>query len=442
MHPRLLIVGTVPYNRQTTARAFESYFSKWEKENLAQIFSNPREPVHGHCNTFYQITDKMMLQRHFRKSTTVGKIYYDKDLNDEWEPQTITEKKTLISKLYNLGSRKFPLNYLLRGLLWKRRFWCTNQLNQWLDEFKPECVFLAFSDDYFIPQIALYVAKKYDVPIISCIGDDYYFNDKFSISPFYYLYRKTYKKLVNNVFLHGGSAAYIGDKIRDKYNSEFGLDGETVYLTSEIKRHNFVPINIDNPLIVYCGNIRLGRNYSICAIANALGRMNPKYKIDVYSNESDQKYYKMLEDNPNIEFHGAVPYSQVVKIMECSDVLIIVEGFSKKDVSITRYSLSTKVADSLAVGGSVLTLGSIECGAIEYMKNIECGPVCTSIEQLDQSLNRLFFDVEYQKANYEKAIQITEQHHSLECSNAVFETLVEKAISVYHLRKQITYESS
>lgn len=38
MHPKLLIVGTVPYNRQLSSRAFESYFKNWEKENLAQIF--------------------------------------------------------------------------------------------------------------------------------------------------------------------------------------------------------------------------------------------------------------------------------------------------------------------------------------------------------------------------------------------------------------------
>ena len=39
-HPRVLIVGTVPYNKKSTSRAFESYFSGWERENLAQIFSN------------------------------------------------------------------------------------------------------------------------------------------------------------------------------------------------------------------------------------------------------------------------------------------------------------------------------------------------------------------------------------------------------------------
>ena len=68
MHPRVLIVGTVPYNKQSSSRAFESYFHNWEKENLVQIYSNPREPVHGHCSSFYQITDKRMLMRHFNKN--------------------------------------------------------------------------------------------------------------------------------------------------------------------------------------------------------------------------------------------------------------------------------------------------------------------------------------------------------------------------------------
>ena len=74
MHQKILIVGTVPYNRQMSSRAFESYFSNWEKENLAQIFSNPNDPVQGHCGTFFQITDKRMLIRRLKKMDT-GVIY-------------------------------------------------------------------------------------------------------------------------------------------------------------------------------------------------------------------------------------------------------------------------------------------------------------------------------------------------------------------------------
>lgn len=424
-------MGTVPYNRQTTARAFESYFSRWEKENLAQIFSDPREPVKGHCGSLYQITDKRMLKRFTSRAVDTGVIYQYEDLPDSWESKSSDGANPVISKLYRLGSRKFPLNHLLRGALWRRKFWCTDKLNRWLDEFRPECVFLAFSDDYFIPQIALYAAERFDVPIVSCIGDDYYFNDRKSISPFYYLYRGTYKKLIDRVFAHGGSAAYIGDKIRDKYNSEFGLNGETVYLTSEIKRHPFRPINKNNPYISYCGNVRLGRNHSLCMIATALGEMDPGYKIHVFSNETEEQYSGELKRHPNIEFHGSVPYSEVIRIMDQSDILVVVEGFEEKDVSITRYSLSTKVADSLATGGAVIALGSIECGAIEYMKQIDCGPVCTDEKQLKVKLKQLFEDVDYQKKNYQNCIEISCRNHSLDSSNTVFERIVDDAILHY-----------
>lgn len=435
MHPKILIIGTVPYNRQMSSRAFESYFSNWKKENLAQIFSNPREPVHGHCNTFFQITDKSMLLRHFSKIPT-GKIYYDKDLNDYWKPISKQESKSIVSRLYGLGSRKSPLNHLLRKLLWKRKYWCTPELNKWLDDFKPDCVFLAFSDDFFILQIALYVAEKYDIPIVSCIGDDYYFNDRKSVSPFYYLYRFQYKKLVRKIFRHGGSAAYIGNKIRDKYNFEFNLDGETVYLTSELERHEFRLINTDNPYISYCGNIRLGRSESLCKIASSLKRINPNYKIHVFSNESEEKYYKKLKDHPNIVYGGAIPYSQVMKVMNQSDILLVVEGFNKRDVDITRYSLSTKVADSLAVGGAVLSLGSIECGAIEYMKEIDCGPVCTDFDGLDDCIKKLLYDVNYQKNNYKKASAVSKKNHELVNSNQVFEEIIEKAINKYRKEQE------
>ena len=430
MHPRVLIVGTVPYNRQMSSRAFDSYFNKWEKDNLAQIFSNPNDPVHGHCGTFFQITDFRMLLRRIKKIDT-GVIFYDKDLKDEWIHSSKKSNRKLISKLYGLGSRKFPLNYLLRKLLWKKKYWCTAKLNKWLDDFNPECVFLAFSDDFFIPQIALYVAEKYDIPIVSCIGDDYYFNDRWSISPWYYIYRYSYKKLIRKVFAHGGCAAYIGNKIRDKYNEVFDLNGETVYLTSELNRHEFRPINKLNPFISYAGNIRLGRSDSLCDIASSLGRINPDYKIHVYSNETEIRYYKKLMNHPNIVYGGSIPYSKVKEIMNNSDILLIVEGFDKKSVDITRYSLSTKVADSLATGSYLLSYGSIDCGAIEYMKIIDCGSVCINHEQLEYELRKILSDVDYQKINYDKSLLISKMNHSLENSNLVFESVVERAIANY-----------
>lgn len=424
MNKKILIVGTVPYNEKSTSRAFASYFSGMPRENLAQIFSNTKKPVKGHCNTLYQITDQRMLQRRFNRKIMTGKVFHYDELETAWKDNDLEVNSNTVAKMYSIGKNKYSLVYLIRKCIWKKKYWCTPELDQWLEDFKPDCVFLSFSDDFFIPQIALYVSKKFDVPIISSIGDDYYFNYNRTISPLYHIYKLSYRALIRRVFAHPGSAIYIGDKIRDKYNSEFALNGKTVYLTSSIERRKYKPINRKAPKISYFGNIRLGRNESLLDIANALGKINPSYKLDVYSNEDDSAYYQMFIDHSNVEYHGSIPYAEVQKKTAESDVLIVVEGFKKKDVDITRYSLSTKVADSLSSGAAVFAYGSRDCGTIEYAESIGCIVTCVDKNELEESLRSLIFDTARQKENYEKSADVVAKNHRLEKSVEIFESVV------------------
>ena len=209
---RLLIVGTVPYKKNAPSRAFESYFSNWPRHSIAQIFSNPQQPFKGHCNTLFQVTDKMLLKRWFNSKSHVGKVYhFDKLTAEGSQAPSKDHTNSIISMLYSAGAKHTPLTHLLRALLWKKNFWCTDELNIWLERFNPDCVFLSFSDDFFILDIAMYVAEKFDIPIVSTISDDYYFNDRKSISPLYYIYRVKYKKLVNKIFKKYKYAIYISE---------------------------------------------------------------------------------------------------------------------------------------------------------------------------------------------------------------------------------------
>ena len=54
-----------------------------------------------------------------------------------------------------------------------------------------------------------------------------------------------------------------------------------------------------------------------------------------------------------IKIHGSVPYVEIMKLTSECDISIIVEGFKKKDVDTTRYSLSTKAADAIASGSNI-----------------------------------------------------------------------------------------
>lgn len=428
-HPRLLIVGTVPYNTQSTSRAFEAYFHNWEKENIAQIFSNQKSPVKGHCGTLYQITDYRLLQRWKGKKIETGVIYNYDELPDCNESEERVDDSVNAQKAYRFGGKHSPLTHLLRGLLWRKKLWCTEKLNKWLDDFRPEVVFLSFSDDYFISQIAYYVAKRYNIPIVSSIGDDYIFNYRFSLLPLYNLYKLTYRNHIKKVLSHKGSAIYISDKIRDKYNSEFGLDGETVYLTSTTSRKEFAYVNQDNPLITYFGNIQMGRNISLNEIGYALGKINPKYKLEIYSGETNPEYYKLFEHNPNIIFGGRIPYEEVQKKMANSDVTVIVEGFREEDIYWSRYSLSTKAADALASGATILTYGSQECGIVEYMISTKASFVCTEKDQLENIIRSMLENKKLQKQFYNQQIVMTREHHNIQKSCEVFEGVVKRAMS-------------
>lgn len=424
-----MIVGTVPYNTKSTSRAFDAYFHYWEKENLAQIFSNTKKPCKGHCKTLFQITDYRVLQCWLRKKIDTGVIFHYDDLDTEWKDSDLELGDSKVEAAYKLGRKHTPLTHLLRGVLWKKHFWCTEKLNKWLDAFKPKCVFLAFSDDYFIPQIAMYVAKRYNVPIVSCIGDDYYFNVEKTLSPVYHLYKSTYKKLIDKILTWPGSAIYISDKIRDKYNSEFELGGETVYLTSTVRRKQFSAINCECPVITYFGNIRMGRNNSLNDIGYALGKINPQYMLEVYSNEKDEQIYQVFKDNPNVKYMGSVPYTQVQKRMSQSDITVIVEGFEEKDINLSRYSLSTKAADALASGSSILTYGSMESGIIEYMQTTGASMVCTERNRLIECIKILMADQKLQKQYYEQAIVMTKKNHNLEACCTISEQVILGAIN-------------
>ena len=427
-HPKVLIVGTVPYSPKMQSRAFDAYFHYFEKENLAQIFSYEKTPTKGHCSTLFQITDYRILQRWKGAKIETGEIYNYESLPEYAESSDIKDESQYAAKAYRIGAKHSPLTHLLRGLLWRKKYWCTEKLNNWLDDFNPDCIFVCSSDDYFINKIALYVSRRYNIPIVTAISDDYIFNYHISLNPIYMLYKKTYIKLMEKIYRVPNSAIYISDKIRDKYNSEYGLNGETVYLTSTIKRKTFSIVNKEKPIITYFGNIRMGRNFSLNEIGYALAQINRNYILEVYSGEKDPSIYSVFDNNPNVVYGGSIPYKKVQEKMAQSDITVIVEGFKPKDIDWSRYSLSTKAADALASGATILTYGSQECGIVEYMQSTNASFVCTDKEKLVDTLEQLFERTDLQQQYYEQQIVVTRERHNINASCATVEKIINRTI--------------
>ena len=426
---KILIIGTVPYSKNNQSRAFDTYFKSINSRNLAQIFSDPRKPEFGNCDKLYQITDVTVLKNSFRVNKKPG-IKYDfkKCTEEQKKVNKLIKKRSIIALLYKLGKHKNSMNHLLRGLIWKTNNWLTKDLEEWVDDFNPDLIFIAFSDDFFILRIGLYFAKKYDIPIISAIGDDYYFNDKFSVNPFYHIYRKKYKKLVNQIMKYKSENIYISDKIRHKYDSFFKKNGETIQVSSDIERLPFVPVAKDIIKFFYAGNLRLGRYKSIIEISRVLETISNKYTIDIFSSEESKIIISRLTRQKNINFQGYRKYEDLNQKMLESDFSIIAEGKSKKDIITTRYSLSTKVADSIALGKPILVYGNDESGAIGFFTEHECALVSDNPTTLKNQLIEFIGSHQQQIDLYQKYKHISSTVFDKANNNQKFVNLVKKIL--------------
>lgn len=430
MHPKVLIIMTTPYSTSDSSRTLDAYFHFWEKDRVAQIFSRNWIPNKGHCGEMFQITDANLLKKWLHQSADDGKIYHYEEMREQ-DGNRIMHSDSMSGLGYKLGIKHSPIIEILRGMLWKRKYWCTPTLVKWMDQYKPEVILYNFSNHLFTQQIALFAAERYQIPLVAVIGDDYYFNDSSSMSPAYKIFRYCFKRLTRRILGHNSSAVYCSDKIRDKYNRYFNICGNTVYVNSSLKRCQFKPINIVSPKIVYFGSIRLGRNQALCEIADALAQIAPQYKLEVYSNENDPNVCKEIKKHKNIIYGGGIPYNQVKeKIAEC-DIFVIAEGFKKEDINFTKYSLSTKAADGLACGRAIFAYGPKEAGVIEYMKETGAAQVCSDQKALKDSLFYLIQNKELQKKYYDNAVRVFNRNHTVESTTKAFENILREALNKY-----------
>lgn len=409
--PRVLIVGTTPYDPNEASRALDTYFHAWPKDKLRMIFSNVNTPMKWNYESLYQITDYDVLNVFKGKEKEPGRIFNDADLQEA----SIKDNKTKLNKYKKVST----FRYYARYTLWKKNRWLSNKLINWVDEYKPEAIYICFSDDYFILDIAYFFASKYNIPVIAQIGDDYYFKKH---SVFLSPYLRNYKKLFDKIMSSEGFGVYISDKLADKYNSYFKLQGYPFYLSSEIEK-------VDNPIkyeFNYFGKLFFGRDKSLALLGDMLNKCGD-YKVNVYTHDWSKKLEKYFTKH-HCELHQPLPYKEVVKIENSGSFNIIASGFAKKDVESTKYSLSTKVSDSLASSGPIIVIGPKGDGAVDFLADKNCAIVVDKedydVELLKQQLN----DKKLLKSNIENAHKISKELFDKEKNRLFFRQCCEKLL--------------
>lgn len=410
----LLISHNPTITNNNMGKTFLTLFSEFKREELCQLYIHPTIPDVDVCQSYYRITDRQVL-----KSVPFG--HPGGEISHE---QIIEEMNKRMNGTLSSPSPRGRINtmsLLLRDILWKISRWNSRELKSWLKREKPTCIFLAPGYSKFIYDIGFRLSREYSLPIVTYICDDCYFVNK----PKGCLNRWELfllQKKINQLMDKTQRLVVISEELKETYQCHFGVDTDVV-MTGVSLNHNNIP---DSANIVqrisYFGNLSAGRHISLADIGRVLDEFNSIHNtnviLQIYTPETSQDFLKVFEDISSVKICGFVSGKAFEDAFFASDVLIHTESFGKEESDTVKYSVSTKIADSLASGIPLLAYGPSYISSMQHLIRNKCALVATSQAELRQRLEDIILDCEKKSGIVEQAQKIAAQYHNKQKNSA------------------------
>ena len=241
------------------------------------------------------------------------------------------------------------------------------------------------------------------------------------------------KAVMNRKYIHFAGSPSMVDFLHEKFHvkSEF-ISNCTPYCNNspslmsagkEIK-------------ILYAGNLTPDRYKSLNMIAKALRELSNKINIAlyVYAPVDQLKKYK-TEMEESIILHESVPQDQIQKIYHEADFLLHVESFGIEYHNFIRYSLSTKIAEYLAIKRPLLYYGPLDVGVARFLIENKIGIVADNNVDLLNSLKCIISSSEMYSAISQNGYFIGRKFFDSIIVQKKLYNVLEQDVNIYKQRK-------
>lgn len=414
--PHILVISHNVLSKTTAmGKTLSSMLSCVPAENLAQLYFHSEIPTIDQCQNYFRIKDQDVLLSIFKRKIKPT-IYGKEDIQtDRRFPRT---DEGLVSKIYQFSRRRTPLIYYMRNLLWKIGKWDTAELRRWLDEFRPDLIFFASGDYSFSYRIAYSISMRLHIPIVMWCCDDFYFSKRYAGTIGGKYYHRDLMKWVKRISERTESVVVISEHMKRAYTALFSQPIHVVRISA--------PVNLmarpmqDRSGIVYVGGLGVGRITPLLELGRSLRRRHAPdcSYIDVYSNDRNQAVLQHLTEENGIRFYGGLAAEDVPSILGKAKFVLHIESFDEKAKERTRYSLSTKIGESLRSGACMIAYGPPEIASMEYLKENQAAVVLHAPDELSSAVDRLCSNPSLYQSYIEKAEQLAAKNHSKEKNDA------------------------
>ena len=163
---------------------------------------------------------------------------------------------------------------------------------------------------------------------------------------------------------------------------------------------------------------------SLLQIADVLHEIDSSLSLNIYGNAADADKEKMGLRS-NIRYHGFVSAEVLHDVAEKSDILIHAESFDAAMVHKLRFAFSTKLAQYLCAGRTILCYAPAESTSAKYLKGANGAVVATNPIELRHSLEQLVYDPELRVEYADLAGKLGRKNHNRERTAAFVKLVVD-----------------
>lgn len=409
MGRKILIISHNPINEtDNMGRTIGNLFSQFSSKELCQLYFREQDVESKNCSSFFCISDdrmvKSILNRKYNTGRRVNNHYRTVKSN------TTTQQENI----FQYGRKRTGNIYLLRNLLWKIGKWNTKELKKWIEEENPTSIFFIAGDYTFAFNIARKISKKYNIPLYVYFTDEFYRKEISNSTLSARLYKNIYRKIFKKTILEAKEYFCISEAMQDFYEKQFIKKGNILMNTTTIQKEEKIN-ETEKIYIYYIGNLGYDRWKSIISMGSAIKKLNNKYKnkfvFEVYSGEKNKEVIDKLKQTEGIVYKGCINAEEVKRKLLEADILVHTEDFNEVNIQKVKYSVSTKIPDSLASGKLLMAYGPGTIESIDYIKRNHAGIVIENEEGIEKILEKIIKNEIDINGILNNAINLVEKNH-------------------------------
>lgn len=412
IQPKILVFTVSSWNSRVGANTWATLLEQYGSENIANICIRDELPDSPVCSRYFCVSENKVLKSIFNRKIKTGKEIHSLQEQSQENTGDLIEHNRRYQKY---RKKRSYLMLLMRECVWKIGKWKTKELNEFLDDFKPNIILHSMEGYIHLNRMIEYAIERTKANAIGYIWDDN-FTYKQSTLLGYKIYRYFQRKSLKRLAKKTKQFFAITPKTKKEADSFFGI--ECRVLTKPLNCIPECTTNVDafRPIqILYTGNLLIGRDVTlrkIVKVLKSIPNVEEKIELNIYTQTQLDDQSLHFFNCGFCHIYSAIPQLEVLQKQKEADVLLFLEDIDGKNSKTARLSFSTKITDYLSSGKCIFAVGNKELAPIEYLKENEAALVACDQTEIEREIARILTD-RYSLITYaQKAVECGLKNHN------------------------------